>query len=73
MISQFEQRKCLLENDSKVYKNQTEILNEFQVTFQTFRQLFSISKNFQKRLEEIWQNARWISRVASEARDKHVK
>ncbi|CAI2357173.1 unnamed protein product [Caenorhabditis sp. 36 PRJEB53466] len=56
MISQFEQRKCLLENDSKVYKNQTEILNEFQ-----------------KRLEEIWQNARWISRVASEARDKHVK
>ncbi|ULT82585.1 hypothetical protein L3Y34_012087 [Caenorhabditis briggsae] len=56
MISQFEQRKCLLENDSKVYKNQTEILTEFQ-----------------KRLEEIWQNARWISRVASEARDKHVK
>ncbi|EFO82576.1 hypothetical protein CRE_00679 [Caenorhabditis remanei] len=56
MISQFEQRKCLLENDSKVYRNQTEILTEFQ-----------------KRLEEIWQNARWISRVASEARDKHVK
>uniref|UniRef100_A0A8R1HMY2 Ras-associating domain-containing protein n=1 Tax=Caenorhabditis japonica TaxID=281687 RepID=A0A8R1HMY2_CAEJA len=56
MISQYEQRKCLLENDSKVYRNQTEILNEFQ-----------------KRLEEIWQNARWISRVASEARDKHAK
>ncbi|CAI5454469.1 unnamed protein product [Caenorhabditis angaria] len=56
MISQYEQRKCLLENDTKIYKNQTEILHEFQ-----------------KRLDEIWQNSRWISRVALEARDKHVK
>ncbi|CAB3400391.1 unnamed protein product [Caenorhabditis bovis] len=55
MISQFEQRKCLLEHDLKVYRHQVEVLNDFQ-----------------KRLDEIWQRARWISRVASEARDKHI-
>lgn len=31
-ISQFEQRKCLLENDSKVYRAQSETLTEFQVS-----------------------------------------
>ncbi|CAD6187592.1 unnamed protein product [Caenorhabditis auriculariae] len=56
MISQYEQRKCLLENDAKVYRSQCEILTDFQ-----------------KRLDEIWQSARWISRIALEARDKHVR
>ncbi|PAV70159.1 hypothetical protein WR25_12789 isoform B [Diploscapter pachys] len=56
MISQYEQRKCLLENDIKVYKAQYDVLAEFQ-----------------KELDEIWKNARWISRIATEARDKHVK
>uniref|UniRef100_A0A1I7WVE9 Ras-associating domain-containing protein n=1 Tax=Heterorhabditis bacteriophora TaxID=37862 RepID=A0A1I7WVE9_HETBA len=55
IISQYEQRKCLLENDAKVYKAQYDCLCEFQ-----------------KKLDDIWKNARWISRIASEARDKHV-
>lgn len=56
MISQYEQRKCLNEDDLKLYKIQTEALQDFQ-----------------KQLDEIWSRARWISRIALEARDKHAR
>lgn len=56
MVSQYERRKCMLENDVLVYNTISERLCEFQ-----------------KKLDEIWNKARWISRVASEAREKRAR
>uniref|UniRef100_A0A915E2D1 Uncharacterized protein n=1 Tax=Ditylenchus dipsaci TaxID=166011 RepID=A0A915E2D1_9BILA len=53
MVLQYEQRQCLLENDSKVYADQLEKLNDFQ-----------------QQLDEIWRSSRWISNIASVARDR---
>ncbi|KAI1731891.1 ankyrin repeat and fibronectin type-III domain-containing protein 1-like isoform X1 [Ditylenchus destructor] len=50
---QYEQRQCLLENDSKVYADQLEKLADFQTT-----------------LDEIWRSSRWISNIASVARER---
>uniref|UniRef100_A0AC35U3F3 Ras-associating domain-containing protein n=1 Tax=Rhabditophanes sp. KR3021 TaxID=114890 RepID=A0AC35U3F3_9BILA len=52
MVTQYEYRKSLVENDAKVYKEMLEKLNDFQ-----------------ERLETIWKNARWITNIATEARD----
>ncbi|VDO59924.1 unnamed protein product [Heligmosomoides polygyrus] len=56
LVSQYERRKCMLENDVLVYNTISERLCEFQ-----------------KKLDEIWNKARWISRVASEAREKRAR
>ncbi|GMT07709.1 hypothetical protein PENTCL1PPCAC_29883, partial [Pristionchus entomophagus] len=56
MISQFEQRKCMLENDTKVYRSQWETLTEFS-----------------RRLDAVWSESRWITRIGSLARDKTAK
>ncbi|WKY14730.1 hypothetical protein Q1695_000337 [Nippostrongylus brasiliensis] len=53
MVAQYEQRRCLLQNDVTVYKSIYERLEQFQKT-----------------LDEVWNSARWVSRVASEAREK---
>ncbi|KAI1725401.1 ankyrin repeat and fibronectin type-III domain-containing protein 1 [Ditylenchus destructor] len=53
MLMQYEQRQCLLENDSKVYADQLEKLADFQTT-----------------LDEIWRSSRWISNIASVARER---
>ena len=38
-----------------------------------YKAQYDVLAEFQKELDEIWKNARWISRIATEARDKHVK
>lgn len=50
---QCEQRRCMLESDSKVYGEQLEKLTEFQ-----------------QKLDVIWRSSRWISNIASVARDQ---
>ncbi|KAK6062323.1 hypothetical protein COOONC_00033 [Cooperia oncophora] len=56
MITQYLQRRSLLENDIRVYKT-----------------LYEGICGFQKKLDEIWNKSRWISRIASEARERRIK
>ncbi|KHJ99264.1 hypothetical protein OESDEN_00753 [Oesophagostomum dentatum] len=56
MISQYEQRQCLLEKDADVYQT-----------------LIDCLVTHQKELDEIWSQTRWLTRIATEARDKQSK